>query len=158
MAARKRPAKMAAPKTSGDPNVRGTLGIPTGVQVEAAPKIRREQVEGVQKIQELENKAYGLGVEHGHGELFTVLRKIEARLEFLNERDNLNSFALAVPTGVQGARAGRTTTEPAPPQPPSVFQRIDQGEKIDAQFDERISQLYSRVCDIERALFGEARG
>lgn len=107
-----------------------------------------------------------------------MLRLIDERLKDLNERDNLTSFALAggeeardVPgipppraimasgsgTGVSGRLPGNQLVATAP-QPPSVFQRLERCEAYGLDLEARISGLYSRVSDIERALFGESKG
>src|SRR5689334_21555658 len=62
-------------------------------------------------------------------DIFLTLKKIEARLEFLNERDNLNSFALAVPAARAShpyprTSVGGATFPSVAPTSPSVLQRI----------------------------------
>ena len=99
-------------------------------------------------------------------DIHSTLKRIEARLVFINERDNLNSFALAAPMtdrpifhpGTQSPRSPLGTGVTAAPQPASAFQRIDACENRETELDVRISQLYGRLSDVERALFGEGRG
>lgn len=121
----------------------------------AAPKT---QAAGVLKIQELEDKAFTAGMKVGRGDLFTALAKIEARLEFLNERDNMASFALAVPGMVDKPDPRRMDPEPAEGERP-IRGRGDLPKAFaSGPTTAPVSQsVLSRLFDLEERVAGLAR-